>query len=1093
MSISYIVFCRIVGLKELHNDELSAAVDALSFAVKEACEAANKEANPARIHSSVYGRLLVVSWPVAEVLEIAQVILKRAASAGVGLAIGIASGRVVKTEDVPGDNVAGVAVNRAARLAHLDRSDGKIAVEEEVVHDHLVNRRENAKLFGRKPLTGTVKHTELEYRWLKVKREAVRELRLGSNAPNPKLAHIVVYDIVGFSKLGIEELREAVGRMQEAVQGAFLAIGRNAGEGFWYAPAGDGGVVVFEELHVAWTFAKEFRKRAEGTISARVGVATGQVVVLDSLPVGSGIIQADAMSALPGIAQICVSKRFWKDLGTSFQAGWDSVVHSKNANAFVLRETISPPEATVMSESSAGKAPAGASTHVSPSAAKTVFPETSAKAESSAGEPRKGASMDALPTPKRCLVVLSNAEEKAQYTLKTAVTGAIELLNAKGPIGFAPIEFQLATDTISSTAAFEKATRDLCEAEVAVFDITGYEPAVMLLIGIRAVVRRGVSILSLGGPLSLSSIDELPFNIKDANLVSHAEGRQRDGIPPEERIMKRIEEGMKQVGSPEYLDLPAYDAVRNLPGNERTTIPAVECVLTLVSFREGYVNRNWDKVIFPALRHQQKVLRQKTARLPGIASEVSPPRYGIVRSVDIDSPRLVSSAIYGFIRRAALCVADWTDLRANVFFELGVRLAASSKPVVCLIDNDQLEVLRSKVPTKKAVGSTPDRAKLNEVLSRLRAFAPQVGALIKLFRCESYESERPDTWKAFAWIFDDIMPVPAIEASRAVIRSAIDIAAEPAAIPVHRELMWSALRFATDETKSVSCVLYDNDQLESLARNALRDRMLAAWTQIEPFSDEEILSDVRLWEDWTTIVRYVSEHVKARDPAGYERIESVAQRGGAKKQNARTSDQAIMDARSNRDLNKFDAALSDLGHAIKLLETKLVDVRGVDREIIVGKLADCLGMQGGVLRRMGKHPEALAKFQAGLVYEQSLGKDTYNLSNVVAERVIASPASLPQLLDTVIADFYNQLEAQKKDRDNQWWYHADWGMYHLLHGKYGDAEQSYKRFGNKLRKRDYEAILGVLQRMRAALEPVNAPIAEKIAKAIDFLTIRLQE
>src|SRR5262249_2795181 len=113
---------------------------------------------------------------------------------------------------------------------------------------------------------------------------------------------------------------------------------------------------------------------------------------------------------------------------------------------------------------------------------------------------------------------------------------------------------------------------------------------------------------------------------------------------------------------------------------ERGTLAPDECVLVLASFREKYREDYWAKCLLPGLDFQQKMLRKQRNKPEDGA------KYGIARSVDLDSPRLVSHAIYSCVRRSALCVADWTDWRPNVFFELGVRLASSKDRTVCLIE-----------------------------------------------------------------------------------------------------------------------------------------------------------------------------------------------------------------------------------------------------------------------------------------------------------------------------------------------------------------------------------------------------------------------
>jgi hypothetical protein len=70
---------------------------------------------------------------VREALRCAESVLEAAAAAGVGLGIGVTVGPIEPTRDLLEDNVAGIAINQAARLAFLEGNDGCIAVDEEVV------------------------------------------------------------------------------------------------------------------------------------------------------------------------------------------------------------------------------------------------------------------------------------------------------------------------------------------------------------------------------------------------------------------------------------------------------------------------------------------------------------------------------------------------------------------------------------------------------------------------------------------------------------------------------------------------------------------------------------------------------------------------------------------------------------------------------------------------------------------------------------------------------------------------------------------------------------------------------------------------
>ena len=59
----------------------------------------------------------------------------------------------------------------------------------------------------------------------------------------------------------------------------------------------------------------------------------------------------------------------------------------------------------------------------------------------------------------------------------------------------------------------------LARADYLVANVTGFEPAVMILLGIRSVLRRGVTIPVVEG-LPMTSPSELPFNIQETKILS---------------------------------------------------------------------------------------------------------------------------------------------------------------------------------------------------------------------------------------------------------------------------------------------------------------------------------------------------------------------------------------------------------------------------------------------------------------------------------------------------------------------------------------------------------------------------------------------
>jgi class 3 adenylate cyclase len=315
--VTYVVFCRIHGVKALPSRDVAASVSVLSKVVDDALKRLHPgEWLPA--HSSVYGRFMLVPGNVKLALDLAKQVLKEAAKKGVRLAIGIAWGRVERTQDLREHNVAGVVVNRAARLAHLPDGEGKIVVERHVASDAIGTDAVYETGFS-KVEEDQVKKTKLSFQWFSTDPTTLGSLGKLRGSVTDVVVHTVVYDIVGFSASDLEGLRDLVERLRRCVSEALRALGvsdpRTAENRFWYAPAGDGGVIVFRIGSEAWTFAKGLRDQANyARLPLRIGIATAPVVALDDLPVGRGVFEADAISALPPKGEIAASSRFWNEV-----------------------------------------------------------------------------------------------------------------------------------------------------------------------------------------------------------------------------------------------------------------------------------------------------------------------------------------------------------------------------------------------------------------------------------------------------------------------------------------------------------------------------------------------------------------------------------------------------------------------------------------------------------------------------------------------------------------------------------------------------------------------------------------------------------
>jgi hypothetical protein len=268
---------------------------------------------------------------------------------------------------------------------------------------------------------------------------------------------------------------------------------------------------------------------------------------------------------------------------------------------------------------------------------------------------------------------------------------------------YGPTKFRLAAfsvmDALDSEESFALAVRLLIEADLALVDVTGFEPGVMLLLGVRAATRRGVTVASHGGgwqEVNWSDTErglDRPFNLSDLALSSHSPRAGDDTRPS--RLAKRICTGFAQLGrQPFYRDLPVYDALRQL-GSKRhawSTIPLQSTdpeqeadekangtaegeVLVLCSYAPKHLE-NWDNVLNSAL---------------GTALFDRDVKTNIYRLQELTTPQVVSQSLYERIRRCQGCVADWTGSSPSTFFELGVRITASPWGVVQIVSDEWLD------------------------------------------------------------------------------------------------------------------------------------------------------------------------------------------------------------------------------------------------------------------------------------------------------------------------------------------------------------------------------------------------------------------
>jgi hypothetical protein len=632
----------------------------------------------------------------------------------------------------------------------------------------------------------------------------------------------------------------------------------------------------------------------------------------------------------------------------------------------------------------------------------------------------------------------------------------------------------------------------LCKAPIMVADVTGFDPAVMLALGVRAVVRRGLTIATTANLLDETELSQLPFNIQETKLISH--GDNEPGMNDEHPrfslniIAKTIVEGLADLRSnPRYLDLPAYDAVRcPAPESPSDQQRSRETLLVLCSFHKEYSPR-WQKLNLALVK------RYPTKR--------------IVRMVDIASPRLVGQALYENIRWAKTCVVDWTDWRPNVFFELGVRLACSAVEPVSLIDeaataaaSSQQAALRQlfrPVPYRLATlaQALTDALGPHELMkqggtpSRLREQVPQNGTHVVSMNAFDYTQERVT-----------ISPHEMLRAS-----AEVNLGRDPQKIGETPVLFAGNPAFSPELWRSV------------------REQWIAAWLYLRHrYPESQLNENAQLQGELKRIGDSLLQWVR-EDPADpsikrlRDEVFALVHKWGpsAAPELLPQIRELKTRAKNDRDFARYDDARTLLNQATAIAgkEFEALDrAKQQDlRKTLASELADCYGLLGGVERRWAlqaqpQSPERLAHlgdsvsaYDAGFDYEDDPEFDlqsTYNALNRLVGRLLLDAGLLaPDALavghhgerfsvTTALKKVAAKIERLNRD---DYWSQADLALINLILQKQ-DAVAAYAGFDAK-RPPDFayqSAIDGLSPLIDAGL-----PMADALNRARDHLRTRL--
>jgi tetratricopeptide (TPR) repeat protein len=324
----YVVYCRLCGLEEMAAERLGHTVTSLDQILGELAK--RKGAIPL---TNPHGGGLVVLDQVGLALELAAMLIERATASGIRIATGIHTGPLTRVTDVIGHNLAGAALNLAARLAALPEAVGHVAASQALVAAAQKGIEQTRNSFFGELRQARVKRTELELRLLLGERFTQPEQLTAKTVRegySPQEMHAVVYDLARFSELDGDQQRAVVEKLAAAVQEAETSLGRDlrADSEMRYAPAGDSGAVIFSSqlTAAAWTFASDlYRQAAEHSLDLRIGVATGQMVERpDMVPVGPAVLAADRASAGAESGGLCVTGAFWERLQPHDRSGWET-------------------------------------------------------------------------------------------------------------------------------------------------------------------------------------------------------------------------------------------------------------------------------------------------------------------------------------------------------------------------------------------------------------------------------------------------------------------------------------------------------------------------------------------------------------------------------------------------------------------------------------------------------------------------------------------------------------------------------------------------------------------------------------------------
>jgi hypothetical protein len=350
----------------------------------------------------------------------------------------------------------------------------------------------------------------------------------------------------------------------------------------------------------------------------------------------------------------------------------------------------------------------------------------------------------------------------------------------------------------------------------------------MILLGIRAVIRRGVTVCIAGAHDPPWQGAEQPFHVREVSLISYPD--QDPNHPRLDRLERRILEGIRQLHQAPgaYSDLPCFVFIRGVPPEpSRRLIRAFDSgpdpsILALVPFEPGYVQRNWAKLRDNLVGSARaEILDRSDGRDEGI-------KPAVLRTLDLDSPRVVSAQLFEAIRLTDFCLVDLTTARPNVLFELGVRLAANPlHPVVVLDDTYPAPAAEHAWPAQ-VKGQLDQLGRLLVAVeyspTKIKAFSQMVARHLELRRL----LEEPEHPRA-ATVLGGLPPTGVYDLAwrHAMARDEAAVTAVEARVESEAEML------LVDRTTGRRHLVYpQGHRLADVAERSGREYLVAAWLYV---------------------------------------------------------------------------------------------------------------------------------------------------------------------------------------------------------------------------------------------------------------------